>query len=274
MARATHDAVDPTPPPRRARSTGVAAQRGSPRPEAGPAARTPGIRVLCVDDHAVLIEGLKAHFAIEGRIEVVGRLPTAERLLSEVARLRPDIVLLDIEMPGPDAFDMADRLRHMHPAVRVIFLSAHIRDSHIAASFKAGAGGYFSKSDELDDIVAGIRAVAGGAGGSFVLGPKVSERCRSVHAQGEMGGGRGPARGASGANTEDSPATLLESLTAREAEILRLVGKGLSRTQIAADLCRSAKTIDGHQKRMMKKLGITSRADLIRFAIREGLAQA
>jgi two-component system response regulator NreC len=236
------------------------------------------IRMLCVDDHAVLVEGLKAQFAIDGRIEVVGRLATAARLVEEVNRLRAGAVLLDIEMPGPDAFEMADRLKQAHPEVRVIVLSAHIRDGYISASFAAGACAYFAKSDELDDIVSGIHEVMRAKPGAFLLGPKVRERCRPMG----MGVGSAGRRGGSAPGAKDdlsnmragAPMTMLASLTTREAEILRLIGKGLSRTQIAAQLCRSVKTIDGHQDRMMRKLGIPARADLMRFAIREGLAQA
>jgi DNA-binding NarL/FixJ family response regulator len=231
------------------------------------------IRVLCVDDHAVLVEGLKAQFAITQGIEVVGRLATAARLVEEVERLRAGAVLLDIEMPGPDAFEMADRLKQAHPDVRVIVLSAHIRDAFISASFRAGVCAYFAKSDELEDIVSDIHEVMRQKPGTFLLGPKVRERCQAPT-------GRGQGAKLPGALDEVSlmrdgaPMTLLGSLTAREAEILRLIGKGLSRTQIAAQLCRSVKTVDGHQDRMMRKLGIGARADLMRFAIREGLAQA
>jgi DNA-binding NarL/FixJ family response regulator len=218
-----------------------------------------------VDDHAVLIEGLRAQFAIDNRIGVVGRLPSAERLLEESARLKPDVVLLDIEMPGPDAFEMADRLRHMQPTVRIIFLSAHVRDAFISAAYKCGAWGYFAKGDELEDIAAGVREVARSVAGTFVLGPKVRERCRPA---GPAGGRR--ARSDPG----EAPRTAIDLLTPRELEVLRLMGKGKSRTEIAAELCRSAKTIDGHRERIMKKLHVSSSAELMRFAIREGLAEA
>lgn len=232
-----------------------------------PALRTPsgpGVRVLCVDDHAVLVEGLKAQFAIEGRIQVVGRLASAEKLLDEVARLSPDIVMLDIEMPGPDVFEVADRLRQVHPALRFVFLSAHIRDGYLAAAYKCGAWGYFAKGDELEDIVAGILELARSTGGTFVMSPKVRERCGSARQAGS------PEHSADGSR----PATALEALTSREVEVLRLIGRGRSRVEIAGELSRSVKTIDGHQERMMKKLGIGSRAELMRFAIREGFAEA
>lgn len=229
-----------------------------------------GIRVLCVDDHAVLVEGLKAQFAIEGRIQVVGRLASPDSLLEEVARLKPDVVLLDIEMPGPDVFEMADRMRRMHPHLRFVFLSAHIRDGYLAAAYKCGAWGYFSKGDELEDIVTGIKELATNVSGTFVMGPKVRQRCAA--------GGAAPASRpqplGTPANSEPRPHPPLASLTDRELEVLRLIGKGLSRVDIAKELSRSVKTIDGHQERMMKKLGVDTRAELMRFAIREGLAEA
>lgn len=230
------------------------------------------IRVLCVDDHAVLVEGLKAQFAIDGSIEVVGRLATAGKLVEECRRLRPDAVLLDIEMPGPDAFEAAARLRKAQPEVRVIVLSAHIRDAFITASFAAGACAYFAKSEELDDIVTGIRDVMRTEAGMFRLGPKVRERCRAAGLASAVAG-QGLSLGRASSLGVAVPLTLLSSLTPRELEILRLIGRGLSRVQIAEHLFRSAKTIDGHQDRMMKKLGIKARADLMRFAIREGLAE-
>jgi DNA-binding NarL/FixJ family response regulator len=238
-------------------------------------------RLLCVDDHAVLIEGLKAQFAIDGTLEIVGQLAGASQLVEEVDRLRPSAVLLDIEMPGADAFEMADRLHRAHPGVRVIILSAHVRDTLISAAFTAGASAYFAKSDELESIVNGIHEVMRSRPGSFLLGPKVRERCQPFaeavdrHNPDDR---RGATVGLSSDGKEllrtTAPPTLLTTLTPRESEILRLIGKGLSRTQIATQLSRSAKTIDGHQERMMRKLGITTRTDLMRFAIREGLAEA
>lgn len=257
-------------PPRDAQGNDAVPRRDA---VAGPAA-TRTIRVICVDDHAVLIEGLRAQFAIHGRIEVVGQLNSAARLVEECQQLRPDAVLLDVEMPGPDAFEGADRLRRACPDVRVMILSAHVRDGFISAAFNAGASAYFAKSDEVDDIVDGVMRMVDGGKGAFVLGPRVLERCRAPSALTNSQNRRTANGSSSSPNEVLEPQTLLGSLTTREVEILRLIGKGLGRTQIAARLCRSVKTIDGHQDRMMRKLGIASRADLMRFAIREGLAQA
>jgi two-component system NarL family response regulator len=236
--------------------------------DAPPVRKTPTVRVLCVDDHKVLVEGLKAQFAIDNAVECVGYLPSAANLLDEVTRLNPDVVLLDIDMPGPDVFEMADRLHHMNPDARFIFLSAHVRDGYLSAAYKCGASGYFAKGDDLDDIVAGVKEVARSDEGVFVMGAKVRERCQPAKTILRAGKVK-PQPG-----HDSRPKTTLEALTPREIEILRLIGKGRSRHEIAQELSRSAKTVDGHQERIMKKLGIDSRAELMRFAIREGLAEA
>jgi len=226
------------------------------------------VRVLCVDDHALLVEGLRAQFALDGQLKFAGYLPSAANLSDEISRLTPDVVLLDIEMPGPDVFETTDRLRHMHPRVRFIFLSAHMRDGYLAAAYKCGAWGYFAKGDDLDDIVAGMKEVARSAAGVFVMGPKIKQRCQPAKPVGLAGRSRNKQK------SDPRPTTTLESLTPREIEVLRLIGKGRSRNDIAHEFSRSPKTIDGHQERIMKKLDIESRADIIRFAIREGLAEA
>jgi DNA-binding NarL/FixJ family response regulator len=214
-------------------------------------------KILCVDDHDFLFEGLKSRLSLEKDLEVVGRLPSADTLLPECRRLQPDIVLLDIEMPGADPFEAAEDVKRQCPQTRVVFLSAYIRDHYIGAACKAGAWGYFSKSDETADIIAGLRRVLKG---EFAMGPKVQSRAKPT-----------AARSAEGAKP---PQSKLDLLTAREQEVLRMIGRGMTRADIAKVLCRSAKTVDGHREKIMKKLDIRDRAELVRFAIREGLVEA
>lgn len=240
-------------------------RRATPLDAASPTIRAAGgeaVTVLCVDDHAVLIDGLAACFAGDGRLRLIGSLPTADRLTATVAKLQPDIVLLDVELPGIDAFEAADRLRHADPTRRFAFLSGHLRSGSIAAAARCGAWGYFAKVDPPPSLVSGLLEIARGRPGSFVAGPSV----RSLVLADEDG--------RLSVDPGDRPLTRLGLLTVRELEVLRLIGKGRSRCEIASELARSPKTIDGHQERMMKKLGIASRNELMRFSIREGLAEA
>src|SRR4030095_9468932 len=115
-----------------------AAAKARPKAVDATSGRAGSVRVLCVYAHRVLVECLKAQFSSDNQIQCVGYLPSAANLLDEASRLKPDVILLDIEMPGPDVFEMADRLRHMHPGVRFVFLSAHVRDGYLAAAYKCG----------------------------------------------------------------------------------------------------------------------------------------
>ena len=110
------------------------------------------IRILCVDDHSFLVDGLAARFELERDLEYIGSLPSADRLIAKARQNKPDIVLLDIEMPGTDPFEAADELRRQCPEVRTIFLSAYVRDHYISAAVKAGAWGYFSKGEDAQTI--------------------------------------------------------------------------------------------------------------------------
>ncbi|MBL0927894.1 MAG: response regulator transcription factor [Phycisphaerales bacterium] len=222
------------------------------------------MRVLCVDDHAFLLDGLLTRLGKEPDIECVGTLRGADGLLAEVGRLQPDVVLLDVEMPGRDAFEAAEEVQRTYPTTRVVFLSAFVRDSYLESAFNAGAWGYFAKCDEASEVVEGIRRVHRG---EFAASASVAERCAPA--------GRHPhvSRQALGLGGE-VPAARIALLSPREREVLRLIGQGLARHEIARALFRSPKTIDAHQEKIMQKLNIHRRTDLVRFAIREGLAEA
>ncbi|MHC4415142.1 MAG: response regulator [Planctomycetota bacterium] len=214
------------------------------------------VRVLCVDDHAFLVEGLRARIEVEPDLEFVGRLPTASDLVAHVERTGADIVLLDIEMPGADAFDAMDELRRRFPEVKTILLSAYVRDQYIDAAYKAGAWGYLSKSDSPDAVIDGIRKVSGG---DLAFSAEVVARSQPfTKKKGVRTAPAGSKRGL---------------LTTRERQILRMIAKGMSRTEIAEQLCRSPMTVDNHRKSIMKKLGLHDRVDLVRYAIAEGLGE-
>jgi DNA-binding NarL/FixJ family response regulator len=209
------------------------------------------IRVLCVDDHELLSEGLAGRMAIEKDLECVGRLTTADTLVEEAQRLQPNVVLLDLEMPGRDPLESITDLRKSCPNTRVIILTAYLRDHLLDQAVQRGASGYFMKTDPPNEILDGIRHVAKG---EMAFGSGVQERLDII---------------GSGSSAVSSR---LQSLTPREMEVLRLIGLGLSRADIARRLYRSLKTIDAHHTSIMRKLDIHDRAELTRYVIQEGLA--
>lgn len=238
------------------------------------------IRVLSVDDHPFLAEGLRARLSLEPDIEFVGHHSTADELVNHVLESRAEIVLLDIEMPGADPFEAIARLRRAVPTCRVIMLSAFVRDHYVDGTVKAGAWGYLAKSDAPAEIVRAIREVAAGR---FTFGPIVLERCRQMGQAAQPMAVDAPSAGELGLGAEVAgdgagqdvfpPSSRLASLTAREVQVLRMIGRGLSRTDIAKAIFRSPKTVDAHRAAIMEKLRIHDRVELARFAIREGLVE-
>ena len=215
------------------------------------------IRVLCVDDHEFLAEGLRARMASENDLEFSGWLTNAESLVDECKRRNVDVVLMDIEMPGPDPFEVLNELNRSCPDVRTIMLSGHLRDSYIDAAVDRGAWGYFLKSDSSDALMEGIRKVGRG---EFAFSNEVDQRTHGRNGQDASG-------------SAPVVSTKFGLLTDREREILRMIGKGMSRADIARTLFRSPKTVDAHHTSIMKKLDIHDRAELVRYAIREGLVE-
>jgi two-component system response regulator NreC len=210
------------------------------------------IRVLCVDDHEFLAEGLRARLALTDDLEFVGWMPTAQGLLGKIKEARPHVVLLDIEMPGPDPFEAIGDARRRYPETKVLVLSAYVRDHYFESAVEAGAWGYLSKGDKPDCLVEAIRKAAKG---EFAFSPEVEERCWIPKRDGA------------------ARASRLSGLTSREQQVLRLIGRGMSRADIARVLHRSPKTVDAHQSAIMNKLDIHDRVDLVRYAIRERLVE-
>lgn len=215
------------------------------------------IKVLCVDDHAFVVEGLQARLSMAKDMEFVGRLSTAEDLVAEAKRTRADVVLMDIEMPGPDPFEAIDDLARQVPTARPIMLSAYVRDHYIDAAVNAGAWGYMCKNDDPDVIIDAIRKVARG---EFAFGPEIMGRS-SIDRKGVSNGAK-------------KPVSKIQSLTPREQQILRMIGKGMSRAEIAKTICHSPKTVDAHRASIMQKMNMHDRVELARYAIREGLVEA
>jgi DNA-binding NarL/FixJ family response regulator len=226
------------------------------------------IRVVSVEDHWLVSEWLQARLHHAG-MKLVARLPSADQLV-ETCRDNPvDIVIVDITIPGSDPFVAVDALLRDMPGVNVLFLTASTSEHHLTAALNSGALGYFSKLDETASIVDGVRAVSAGryAFGETILKrfPELNESVGKTRQQTDMR--RDSVTGDSGGNVEPGFA----ELTPREQEVLRLLGQGFQRSQIAKTLNRSPKTIDKHRAAIMRKLDINDRAKLVLYAVREGI---
>ena len=211
------------------------------------------IRVLLVDDHPFVREGIKSHLATQSGIKVVGEADNGEEALREAARLRPDVVLMDISMPSMNGLEAMSRLRRKAPHTRVLVLTMHENREYIARVFRLGARAFVRKDSSPDELVRAIRAVH--AGEAFI-GPAVS----SVLVE-EL------ARGGSGEIRTDR--TL--ALSGREREVLVRVAEGLGNKEISQRLGVSVRTVETHREHIMRKLDIHTIAGLTRFAIAQGM---
>lgn len=212
------------------------------------------IRVLIADDHAVLRAGLKLLIAAENDMEVVGAAADGLETVRQTRALTPDIVLLDLSMPGPRATQTIGDLVGLTPRPRVLVLTMHDDPASMQAALRAGASGYIVKQAADIELLTAIRAVHGGR--TFV----------DLTRPGQDPRGEGPA------GAHDSPvAGLPRPLSKREAEVLQLLARGHTNQAVADQLGVSVKTVETHRKRLSDKLGLKSRAELFRFAVEIGL---
>jgi len=214
------------------------------------------ISVAMIDDHALVRSTLASWLASTPDIRVVAEASSADEGLAAIFELKPDVVLLDIDMPGLLAFEAARTIHVRLPDTRIRVLSAFLHDHYVEQALAVEASGYLTKGEPPAALAEAIRAVAGG--GVF-FSPDVQARI---------------VIDSSGARLANGPQTRLSTLTPRELEVLRYVARGLSKKEIAQVMHLSAKTVDNHSTSLMSKLDIHDRVDLARFAIREGLAEA
>jgi DNA-binding NarL/FixJ family response regulator len=203
-------------------------------------------RVILADDHPMMLEGLGKVLALH--FDVVGTAADGRSLLEAAARLRPDLVVADVSMPGIDGIEATRRLRAMVPGIRVLILSIHGEPSCVRAAFAAGARGYLTKSSVPDEIELAVREVLDGR---FYVSPIVAHAA-IVQAEGVL------------------PPEARETLTPREHEIAGLVGAGLPNLEIARRLGVSVTTVRSHLKKVYSKLQLASRIELALLAARSG----
>lgn len=201
------------------------------------------IRALLIDDHPIVRSGIRMLLEQAPDIQVVGEADTGENALALVRRLQPDVVLLDVEMPGKSGLDVARELHDAQLPVRILALSAYDDEQYILSLLASGAAGYLTKEEALDTIIEAVRGVARGEEGWL------SRRAAARIAQATRHTARSPI-----------------DLTGRESDVLDLLVKGWSNSQIAAELHVTERTVRFHLTNIYEKLNVSSRAEAISWA--------
>ena len=208
--------------------------------------------IVLADDHRIVRQGLRALLASEADFEVVGEADDGREALELVKRLTPDVLVLDLMMPGLNGLEVARQLPRQSPGVRVVVLSMHDDEGFVLEALANGVSGYVLKDSNSSDLVHAVREVAAGR---RYLSPPLSDRAIEAYQQ----------RAKVGAMDKH------ETLTTREREVLQLSAEGHTNSEIAARLGISTRTAETHRSRVMHKLGLHTQSDLIRYAIRRGI---
>jgi DNA-binding NarL/FixJ family response regulator len=212
------------------------------------------LRIMLADDHETVREGLKMIVDAQDDMEVVGFAADGREAVARAQELLPDVLVMDISMPKLNGLKATEKLNEVCPQVKVLTLSRHADDGYLRELLAAGACAYVLKQSAPTELIHAIRAVA--AGGKYI-DPKLAGKVMGTYS-GRSGAPRGEAKG---------------SLSDRESEVLRLIALGYSNKEIAASLSLSVKTIEVHKANAMRKLNITSRINLVRYAIFQGWMQ-
>jgi DNA-binding NarL/FixJ family response regulator len=207
------------------------------------------VRLLLVDDHAVVREGLRSLLSDVSRFEIVGDASDGMSALAAVERLHPDIVVMDVSMPAMNGAQLTRRLKQLHPDVKTIALTVHEEGGYLRSLMDAGASGYVLKRSAASELLRAIEAVSEGG---LYLDSSIAGQLVSKLGQ--------------------RKATLAPSaaLSEREREVVKYVAHGYSNKEIAAKLDVSVKTVETYRYRATEKLGLNSRAELVRYAIDQG----
>jgi DNA-binding NarL/FixJ family response regulator len=207
------------------------------------------IRLMLADDHTIVREGLRQLFALLPEFQVVAEAADGAGVLERLHDCQIDVLLVDMNMPGLSGESLIARIRTHHPTLPILVLSMYNEPQIAQTAIKAGANGYITKDQDTNAIIGAIRRVA--SGGRF-LAPQLAEQLAFLATRGVLG----------------SHASLSE----REFQILRMIARGLSINDIADTLTISSKTVSTHKSRLMEKMGFSSTADLVRYAVEHRLA--
>jgi DNA-binding NarL/FixJ family response regulator len=213
---------------------------------------TDALRVLLVDDHEIVRTGLRMLFQAEPDIVIVGEAGSGEAAIAAVAALKPDVVVMDIAMPGMSGIEATRQIKAISPETAVLALTMHEEEPYFFQMLEAGASGYVPKRAAADDLVSAIRIVAQG---QVFLYPSLARLLVQDYLQRE---------------TVEQPEKT-DLLTPREREVLTLIAEGLTNREIAEALVISVKTVERHRENIMHKLNLHNRVELVKYAIAKGL---
>jgi len=213
------------------------------------------IRIIVADDHSILRSGLAALLDLEHDMHVVAEVGTGEEAVERAAALRPDVVIMDLDMPGIGGLEATRRIAALENAARVLVLTSHAENENLLPVLDAGGSGFVHKSKAREDLVEAIRVVARD---EVFLYPSATrlllERYQTAEEKGE--------------------AEPLEELSVRERQVLRLTAEGYTASEIGDRIFLSPKTVETYRSRVMRKLGLSHRSELVRFALRTGVLRA
>jgi len=210
------------------------------------------ITVLLADDHAMFRSGLEALLSTESNIEVVGEAATGDEAVDRVRELKPDVVLMDLSMPDSDGLEATRRISALDLATGVLVLTVHAEEEYLVPVVEAGASGYLTKTSADRELIDAIRVVARG---EVYLPPQATKLLLQEYKAAE----------------DDEDTSRLHQLSSREQEVAALTAEGYSSREIGKKLFISPKTVDTYRSRIMRKLELNHRSELVRFALRVGL---
>jgi two-component system response regulator NreC len=209
------------------------------------------ITVLLVDDHAMFRAGIRALLEAEGHVQVVGEGSSGDEAVDLVRQLKPDVVVMDLSMPGSNGLEATRRIAALELDTYVLVLTVHAEEEYLVPVVEAGASGYLTKTSADTDLLEAIRIVARG---QVFLPPKATTLLLKQYKA-----------------TEADEQAGLKDLSTREQEVLALTAEGYSSREIGKKLFISPKTVDTYRSRIMDKLGLNHRSELVRFALKVGL---
>jgi DNA-binding NarL/FixJ family response regulator len=212
------------------------------------------IRVLLAEDHTIVRKGLRSLLEDEEGIEVIGEAEDGREAIKLAEKLHPDIVVMDIAMPGLNGLEATRQLRKLHPEIKILILSVYANEEYVFQTLQAGAEGYLVKKAAPSELILAIKAVH--QGNSF-LSPSISRTVIDEYIR----------RAEEISEGDDA----FKNLTARETEVLQLIAEGRKTREIAELLYISIKTVETHRAHIMDKLGIRSTAELTQYAISKGI---